>query len=66
MPDTGQSSGRLFGSMLPSRELSSRTNHRSMKMTTDFLVNVIGMPLVHAMKVPLVLARALVMRQSAM
>ena len=54
MPDTAsQSSGRLFGSMLPSRGIHHLAlTTEDMKMTTDFLVNVIGMPLVHAMKVP--------------
>ena len=54
MPDTAsQSSGRLSGSMLPSRGIHHLAlTTEDMKMTTDFLVNVIGMPLVHAMKVP--------------
>ncbi len=54
MLDTAtQSSGRLSGSTLPSRGIHHLAlTTEDMKMTTDFLVNVIGMPLVHAMKVP--------------
>ena len=54
MPDTAtQSSGRLPESALPSRGIHHLAlTTEDMKMTTDFLVNVIGMPLVHAMKVP--------------
>lgn len=54
MPDTtAQSSGRLSESALPSRGIHHLAlTTEDMKMTTDFLVNVIGMPLVHAMKVP--------------
>ena len=54
MPDTtAQSSGRLSESALPSRGIHHLAlTTEDMKMTTDFLVNVIGMSLVHAMKVP--------------
>ena len=54
MPGTAsQSSGRQLERALPSRGIHHLAlTTEDMKMTTDFLVNVIGMPLVHAMKVP--------------
>jgi catechol 2,3-dioxygenase-like lactoylglutathione lyase family enzyme len=55
MPDTGTATGISTGTAYP---LASRGIHHlaltteDMQMTTDFFVNVVGMPLVHAMKVP--------------
>ena len=54
MPDTGTAPN----SIQPVESLPSRGIHHlaltteDMQMTTDFYVNVVGMPLVHAMKVP--------------
>ena len=59
MPDTGAPSATATGaSSTASWNLPSRGIHHlaltteDMQMTTDFFVNVVGMPLVHAMKVP--------------
>jgi catechol 2,3-dioxygenase-like lactoylglutathione lyase family enzyme len=59
MPDTGaQIATETADPSITSTDLPSRGIHHlaltteDMHMTTDFLVNIVGMPLVHAMKVP--------------
>ncbi len=59
MPDTGAPTTEATGTAsstaagLPSRGIHHLAlTTEDMQMTTDFFVNVVGMPLVHAMKVP--------------
>ena len=55
MPDTGTApaTSTSAATALPSRGIHHLAlTTEDMQMTTDFFVNVVGMPLVHAMKVP--------------
>ena len=54
MPDTGTAPHTIQSvESLPSRGIHHLAlTTEDMQMTTDFYVNVVGMPLVHAMKVP--------------
>jgi catechol 2,3-dioxygenase-like lactoylglutathione lyase family enzyme len=56
MPDTGAPAAATMetsAAALPSRGIHHLAlTTEDMQMTTDFFVNVVGMPLVHAMKVP--------------
>ncbi len=55
MPDTGRATDITMSNTasLPSRGIHHLAlTTEDMQMTTDFFVNIVGMPLVHAMKVP--------------
>ncbi len=53
MPDTGTLPSAAGASTLPTRGVHHLAlTTEDMQATTDFFVNVVGMPLVHAMKVP--------------
>lgn len=53
MPDTGTRTAESAATTLPTRGVHHLAlTTEDMKMTTEFYVKVVGMPLVHAMKVP--------------